>query len=367
MQPKVALKLSPTSETAKKTVCMITYPPPQFDQQKSEVLQRYDILSAAENFDSDQAACTLSLVLGVPIVIAAVNERYRGWFRCATGIENHRLSGLQNYCAHAHLSRHAFAVEDVRRDGYLADEAKASGFEDLVFFAGAPLNDPHGKRLGTLCLMDTKPRLLSKLELQILESFARLVSQDICLRSAGRYAVNDLIHAEEDRCTLYDMAMSDPLTKALNRRAFFRFTEREFRRAVRHGTSMAVLTIDIDHFKQVNDIHGHAVGDQVLAQLVEVLSSGTRDEDIIGRIGGEEFAMVFPETTVEKAVRLAERLREDVKALVFESAVGSFSISISVGVSEPLRNERDISFALKRSDTALYEAKRSGRDQVKVC
>lgn len=299
--------------------------------------------------------------------MAAVNERYRGWYRCAAGIEYDRFAALQDYCAHAHLAKDVFAVEDVRNDGYAANDAKALGCEDLVFFAGAPLRDPNGKRLGTLCLMDTKSRVLSTFKRQVLKSFAHLISEDICLRSAGRYAVNDLISAEKDLCKLYDMAMSDPLTKALNRRAFFRFTEREFKRAVRHGSNLAALMIDIDHFKQVNDVHGHAVGDQVLAQLAEVLSIGTRDEDIIGRLGGEEFAMVFPETTTDMALKIADRLREEVKALVFESAIGSFSISISVGVSKPLCNERDISSALNRSDKALYEAKRNGRDQVQIC
>ena len=329
-------------------------------------MQRYGILRGNENFGADQAARTLSLVLETPMVLVALNERYRGWFRCANGVDDDRYDELQNYCAHAHLSSGVFVIEDVKNDGYFANAAGARNCEDIVFFAGAPLRDPQGKRLGTLCLMDTKRRPFGASDLEVLESFASLVSQDICLRSAGRYAVRDLIDAEQDRCALYDMAMSDPLTKALNRRAFFRFSEREVGRAVRYRSNLATLVIDIDHFKQVNDIHGHAIGDQVLGQLVTVLSDGTRDEDIIGRLGGEEFAMVLPETSVERAMDVADRLRQDVKALTFESEAGEFSITISVGISEPLYNEKDISAALERSDRALYDAKRNGRDRIEV-
>lgn len=345
---------------------MSTYPHQHFDLEKTEILQRYDILGKAEKFDTSQTARTISLVMKMPIVIVAVNERYRGWLRCTHGIEKSDFDAYQNYCAHAHISSSPFVVEDVRNDGYISDSDTDAGRSDVVFFAGAPLRDPHDKRLGTLCLLDTVKRDFKDEDLKILESFAELVSQDICLRSAGRYAVRDLIAAEEDRYALYDLAMSDPLTKALNRRAFFRLSEREVGRANRYNTHLATMMIDIDHFKQVNDTHGHAVGDEVLEQLVKVLTDGTRDEDIVGRLGGEEFAILLPETDIERAENVANRLREAAKALSFESEKGSFSITISIGLSEPAIGEKSILEALERSDKALYAAKRNGRNRVEV-
>ncbi|MEM9989970.1 MAG: GGDEF domain-containing protein, partial [Pseudomonadota bacterium] len=181
-----------------------------------------------------------------------------------------------------------------------------------------------------------------------------------------RYAVRDLIEAEEDKCTLYDLAMTDPLTTALNRRAFFRFSEKEVRRANRHGLELSVLMLDIDHFKQVNDVHGHNAGDEVLKKLIQTLVKGVREEDLIGRLGGEEFALVLPETGPATAAMLANRLRHDVKKLQFLSPAGPFNITISVGVSEPFDGDTNIQHALERADKALYEAKKNGRDRVEL-
>ncbi len=345
---------------------MITYPPPRFEQQKTEVLQRYQILDGSEKYDADQTAHTAALVFGTSIVLAALNERYRNWYHCAHGVDAKDINRLEAFCAHANLSEGGFIVKDARMDAYFANDPAVTGSPRVVFFAGAPLRDPDGKRFGTLCLIDNKPHPFTKTDLDILESFATLVGQDICLRSAGRYAVRDLIDAEEDKCILYDLAMTDSLTSTLNRRAFFRFTEREVSRANRYKQELATLMVDIDHFKQVNDVHGHAVGDEVLTALIESISGSTRKEDLIGRLGGEEFAIVLPETGLEQAEIVANRMREAVKALTFKSSEGDFSITISIGISEPMDSDTDILPALERADKALYQAKRNGRDRVEL-
>jgi diguanylate cyclase (GGDEF)-like protein len=124
--------------------------------------------------------------------------------------------------------------------------------------------------------------------------------------------------------------------------------------------------IDIDHFKTVNDVHGHNVGDIVLKQLVGIVSNGTRDEDLVGRLGGEEFALILPETDLERAKILANRLREAVKRQSFSGDSGAFGISISVGISMPNPSDLDILPALERADKALYDAKRNGRNRVET-
>lgn len=345
---------------------MITYPPLSFEQQKNEVLQRYKILDGAAQYDATHTAHTAALVFGVPIVLAALNERYRDWFRCSHGVSDTGRDRLQEFCAHANLSEGGFLVKDAREDAYFSNDPAVTGSPEVVFFAGAPLRNPEGKRFGTLCLIHNKPHPFSGADLKILESFAHLVGHDICLRSAGRYAVRDLLEVEKDKCTLYDLAMTDSLTKTLNRRAFFDFTGREVRRAGRYNLELAILMIDIDHFKQVNDVHGHAVGDQVLTELMEMISKNVREEDLIGRLGGEEFAIVLPETNPKQAEILANRLRIEAKALRFEGEKAAFNITISVGISESMDTDRDIVSALERSDKALYAAKRNGRDRVEI-
>ncbi|ABI77629.1 GGDEF/GAF domain protein [Hyphomonas neptunium ATCC 15444] len=345
---------------------MLTYPPPRFEQQKSEVLQRYRILKSETVHDASHIARTAALALGTPIVIAALNERYRAWYRAAHGVTDNDFHNLQEFCAYANLSDDAFAVADARLEPYFAREPAVMGAPNVVFFAGAPLSDPDGKRFGTLCLIGNQPRSPAPGQIELLKSMAHIVSQDICVHSAGRYAVQGLINAEEERCALYDLAVTDPLTKALNHRAFFRFAEREVQRAQRHHHPVSVLMFDIDHFKKVNDIHGHAAGDEVIIRLSRLVTECVREADLLGRLGGEEFGLILPETSLEAAVTLANRLREAVKDLRFKSSEGTFGVTISLGVSQPGDTETDIVPALDRADKALYRAKRFGRDRAEL-
>ena len=147
--------------------------------------------------------------------------------------------------------------------------------------------------------------------LVLLESFAGIVSQDICVRSAARYAVCDLSEAEHDKWGLFDLAMSDPRARALNRRAFTRLAERDAPRASRHVRLLTALMPGIDHFNRVNDVLGHAVGDEVLTRLAACLTASIRNENLPGRLGGEEFARVLPGTEPLRAAIRANRLRPD--------------------------------------------------------
>jgi len=342
------------------------YPLLRFEQQRSEVLQRYRILNGSEVHVAEQIAQTAALALGVPIVIASLNERYRNWYRSSCGASSEEIESLQAFCSQANLSQSVFAVADIGDDPYFANDPAVTGSQKIIFFAGAPLRDPDGKRFGTLCLIDCKSHAFDQHRLDLLESFAAIVSEDICVRSAARYAVRDLIEAEHDKCDLFDMAMTDPLTKALNRRAFFRFSEREVLRASRHIKPLTALMLDIDHFKRVNDVHGHGVGDEVLIRLVSCLTANIRDGDLLGRLGGEEFALVLPETEPIRAVVLANRLREAVSELRFPGKAGPFAVTISIGISEPAFADIDILPALERADTALYMAKQNGRNRVEL-
>lgn len=345
---------------------MPSYPPPRFEQQKSEVLQRYRILRDADIHDAGQIAETISLVFAMPMVLVSLNERYRNWYKASWGADPARIAGLEAFCGLANLSEEVFCIRDCRQEAYFAREPAVTGSPGVAFLAGAPLSDPEGKRFGTLCLIDTKPRDFTPAQMQMLSSFAGLISQDICLRSAGRYAVRDLIEAEREKCDLYDLAVTDPLTKALNRRAFFRFAEREVTRASRHGTPLSVILFDIDHFKRVNDVHGHGAGDDVLVRLTRLVSENIRDQDLLGRLGGEEFALVLPQTAPDAAHSLANRLREKVRNLRFDSPEGAFGVTISLGLSAPDGADQDILKALDRADKALYRAKRLGRDRAEL-
>lgn len=163
--------------------------------------------------------------------------------------------------------------------------------------------------------------------------------------------------------TLMEEATIDPLTSILNRRRFMSLFDKELNRADRNQADLALLMFDVDHFKKVNDVYGHAVGDEVLKTITRIVKEELRDVDVFGRIGGEEFGVVLPGANLSKAHVVADRLRQLIKASAIEVNGEYVGVTVSVGmVATKGKQSRD--FLLKQADNALYAAKHSGRDAV---
>jgi len=163
---------------------------------------------------------------------------------------------------------------------------------------------------------------------------------------------------------LLKLASTDPLTGLLNRRSFLDSAFAEVRRARRDGAPSCLMSIDADHFKRVNDTQGHQAGDQVLKAMATTLAARIRKNDVLARVGGEEFAILLPHLTLEHALQMAERLRGDIARLRTPTAAGFVSFTISIGVTQVRDDETELAPALNRADKALYAAKSAGRDQV---
>ena len=160
------------------------------------------------------------------------------------------------------------------------------------------------------------------------------------------------------------LAITDSLTGLYNRRGLFEFGRREVERARRFGRPLAAIMFDLDHFKRVNDTYGHATGDQVLASLAARCRQELREVDLLGRYGGEEFAVLLPEIELADAGQVAERLRQSTAQAPFATDQGPMEITISLGVA-PLDDEcPDLEALLQRADQALYAAKKAGRNRV---
>jgi len=344
---------------------MISYPPPVFEQQKSEILQRYKILRGDKAHDAVSLGDSISAALKVPFVYVALYKRYRERYRCEHGLNAFYEDHIDAYFARTHLSQGPFFVEDVSEEEYFCAQAEGLDIPSFKFVAGVPLTDPHGKRFGTLCVASEDAREFSAADLQLLTAFGGVVSNDICVRSAAHYAVGDLLRLEQEKCELFELATIDPLTKALNRRSFEKFANREFARFLREKTYFTTLMLDIDHFKRVNDEHGHAVGDQVIAKFVSVITKCVRQEDLVGRLGGEEFGILMPYSTVPELKLRAEAIRQRIAAAPCSYAGEDIQVSASIGVG--IAHARDsVSSVLSRADNALYEAKDQGRDRIVV-
>ena len=163
---------------------------------------------------------------------------------------------------------------------------------------------------------------------------------------------------------LENLATTDGLTRLYNRRTFLQRAESEFERSRRYQRPLSVLMMDVDHFKEVNDSHGHEVGDRVLRVLADECRRTLRQQDVLGRYGGEEFMAFLPETAATVAIEVAERLRKSVESLRVPVERNSIRITLSIGIATLDEKDRDISALIISADQALYEAKQQGRNRT---
>jgi diguanylate cyclase (GGDEF)-like protein len=163
------------------------------------------------------------------------------------------------------------------------------------------------------------------------------------------------------------LAVTDSLTGLNNRRYFFELGQSEVERARRYHRHLSAILLDIDHFKHVNDTYGHLGGDIALQAVAQCCRKATRKSDLIGRYGGEEFAILLPETDLEDATRVAERLRQIIEEKYIVYKDGQISLTASLGVAYLDGRGDTLDNLLDRSDQNMYEAKQAGRNQVYSC
>lgn len=165
---------------------------------------------------------------------------------------------------------------------------------------------------------------------------------------------------------LLELAQTDPLTRLCNRRHLYEKLEVELNRCFRGGNPLSLVMTDIDHFKQVNDKFGHQVGDEVLTKVADLLQEQLRTYDLASRYGGEEFCLVLPETDLEAACEVAERIRQRAEEMSFNSPMDNYKLTMSFGVAAyDGTTDGSIDEIIRVADDALYEAKNAGRNRVK--
>jgi diguanylate cyclase (GGDEF)-like protein len=163
---------------------------------------------------------------------------------------------------------------------------------------------------------------------------------------------------------VFKLTITDGLTQVNNRRHFDETLEREYLRARRHTRPLALLVMDIDYFKKINDQYGHLAGDHVLRELAGLVQGRVRRDETVARYGGEEFVVLLPETTLEGAVSLAENLRARIAAHSFVFQNTTIAVSVSVGCAEAMESDSTAPDLFRRADEHMYRAKKSGRNRV---
>jgi len=187
----------------------------------------------------------------------------------------------------------------------------------------------------------------------------------VVLFSVGLLVFNPMFkRIEKQEEELHKLAYIDPLANCHNRRSFLAIANIAFERSRRYKHTFAILYIDIDHFKDINDTYGHAVGDEALKQMTQICQENIRDSDILGRIGGDEFGIILQECGLGFANQTAEKLRKHISDHIFATSAGATRISISVGAVTIIDRDKNADDTLKRADKNLYKAKRAGRNMV---
>jgi len=210
----------------------------------------------------------------------------------------------------------------------------------------------------------TQKELILQQKTESTRLFHTVAEKTMALNRAKEQLEKELDKKEALEKHLKHLASTDPMTELLNRRAFFDICDKIMIRASKTQQKLACLIIDIDHFKVINDTYGHDMGDKVIKVIAKLMQENTRTIDYIGRIGGEEFAILMPNTDMEAAYQISDRLRENISKYKILLNNKNVSITVSIGLSYLTHEDKNIHTLLKRADTALYEAKDNGRNQV---
>ncbi|MGE6738955.1 sensor domain-containing diguanylate cyclase [Allorhizobium pseudoryzae] len=281
-------------------------------------------------------------IFDVDVAAISLIEGGRQRFRSIQGLDLTDISLEDSFCRATWREGRPVVICDTGKSAEFHNHCLLTQKTPLRFYAGAVLRTSNGRPIGTICAIHTKPREFSAKEMRVMENLAQMASSEFELR---------------------EFAYLDALTGALSRRHFLSECGRLCHLAMQNARDVSVVMLDVDHFKSVNDRFGHAAGDEVLRALVVACKADLRNFELVGRLGGEEFAVAL-QGSAEKAVAVSERLRRAVAKLAFTFDATTLRITSSFGVASVLPGEADISGALLRADKALYQAKAQGRDRV---
>lgn len=308
---------------------------PENEEERLKSLYLADLLDTRDDERFDRLTRLARKIFQVPVVLISLLDRERQWLLACEGLGIRETPRKISFCGHAILQDGAFIVNDASSDERFHDNPLVTGEPYIRFYAGYPVHLPDGEVAGTLCLIHTAPRQFSE--------------EDIA-------SLKDLAFIVEDEFQVIGMAMTDSLTGIANRRGFYRTGEKRFRALNERNTAFSLIFFDLDKFKPINDLWGHAEGDEVLKVFSALLFQCLKPGDIAGRLGGDEFAVLI--TTRSDTEAFLHALRKGVDDYN-EKSGKPYNINYSSGVLHSDSGQySSLGEMITKSDEVMYAVKR---------
>ncbi|CAD7557055.1 GGDEF domain-containing protein [Aeromonas hydrophila] len=310
---------------------------PDNERLRLDALRRISILDSSAEERFDRITRMARSMFDVPISLVSLVDENRQWFKSCCGLPVQETPRDVSFCGHAILGDGLFVVEDTRQDLRFADNPLVSGEPHIRFYAGCPLQIGEGYKLGTLCIIDRKPRLLDSRQQGLLTDLACMVERELAA---------------------IQLATLDDLTGITNRRGFMLLAQKCLQLAHRQEREATLLFIDLNRFKEINDQLGHDVGDDALQQMAGLMCRVFREADIFARLGGDEFAVLLLGSGPLEITRVLARFAEALA--VFNQESGKpYQLACSIGVGHyDGRSPPALKQLLQQADQKMYDCKK---------
>jgi len=311
---------------------------PQDEEARLKTLRSLNILDTSSEERFDRLTRMAKRMFNVPIALVSLVDENRQWFKSCIGLSVRETPRDISFCGHAILGKEIFIIPDATKDERFTDNPLVTNEPNIRFYAGCPLRFTDGSRLGTLCIIDQKPRSLSDDDLEALKDLASTVERELAA---------------------IQLATLDELTDILNRRGFMMISQHSLNLCVRQKIPASLVYLDLDNFKQINDTFGHSEGDNVLNAFADQIRTVCRESDVFARLGGDEFVILFINASKKAAEDTIVRLQQSLNEYK-QKEHREYDISFSSGIVnfDPDKHN-SIEGLLEDGDSLMYEYKKT--------
>ncbi len=339
-------------------------PLPAHEKARLQDINALDLLNLGEQEAFDNIAMLAREIAAAPMAAISVIDDDTQWFLARQGLPPSETSAPAAFCADTILTPELMLIEDTLIDSKYSGNPLVLGSPQVRFYAGVPLILPSGESLGTLCVLDVVPRSLSEPQKRALKTLGQSAVSEIEMRRRMLKLKQEVSRRSIAEAQIQHLAMRDPLTGLPNRAALNERFDQQLKQAQRAGTALALLFVDLDTFKAINDTLGHDAGDTALVEVAHRLSHVLRASDTVARLGGDEFVVLLPDVGDEaNALRIGQKL---VDALLAPASVRGFNVHLGASVGAALfpGHGDSIGELTHHADVAMYEAKQAGGARI---